>query len=98
MPGKPRNTSNKIEKKVTRCTHEEVKGPRTPETGHASLLPSAEQVLTLPMDNGWTKAIKVGRLPGDDDRPVVGIFNPARTQKVLDLRRLPRAASPLPES
>jgi adenine-specific DNA-methyltransferase len=64
------------EKKVTRYVHDDVKEPRTPETGHTSLLPTDEQVVTLPMDNGWTKAIDVGKLP-DDDRPVVVDMDPA---------------------
>ena len=38
------------QKKVTRYTHEDVKEPRTPETGHTKLLPSDEQVVTLSMD------------------------------------------------
>lgn len=64
-------------KKVTRYTHENVKEPRTPETGHTSLLPDDEQVVTLPMDNGWSKAISVGKLPEGDDRPVVLDMDPA---------------------
>lgn len=40
-------------KKVTRSTtYDDAKEPRTPETGHAPLLSSDEQVLTLPMNNG----------------------------------------------
>lgn len=65
------------EKKVTRYTFDEVKEQRTPETGHTSLLPADEQVVTLPMDNGWTKAVTVGRLPHGDDRPVVLDMDPA---------------------
>ena len=53
----------KTEKKVTRYTYDEIKEPRTPETGHTSLLPAEELVVTLPMDNGWSKAIEVGKLP-----------------------------------
>jgi adenine-specific DNA-methyltransferase len=53
-----------------------VKEARTPETGHTPLLPAEEQVVTLAMDNGWTKAIEVGRLP-EDDRPVVLDLDPA---------------------
>lgn len=64
------------QKKVTRYTHEDVKEPRTPETGHTKLLPSDEQVVTLPMDNGWSKAIQVGKLP-EDDKPVVLDMDPA---------------------
>jgi len=64
-------------KQVTRYTHDEVKEPRTPETGHTALLPADEQVVTLPMDNGWSKAIEVGKLPESDDRPVVVDMDPA---------------------
>src|SRR5437867_739852 len=66
----------KSEKKLTRYTYDEVKEPRTPETGHTSLLPAEEQVVTLPMDNGWSKAIVSGRLP-DNDRPIVVDMDPA---------------------
>lgn len=67
----------KTEKKVTRYTYENIKEPRTPETGHTSLLPSDEQVVTLPMDNGWSKAIQVGKLAEADERPVVIDMEPA---------------------
>ena len=67
----------KTEKKVTRYTYDEIKEPRTPETGHTSLLPGEELVVTLPMDNGWSKAIEVGKLPEGDDRPVVLDMDPA---------------------
>jgi len=65
------------EKKVTRHTFDDVKEQRTPETGHTSLLPTDEQVITLPMDNGWTKAVSVGKLPDHGDRPVVLDMDPA---------------------
>src|SRR5947199_1348902 len=74
--GKPPR-KQKSEKKVTRYTYEDVKEPRTPETGHTALLPAEEQVVTLPMDNGWSKAIEVGKLPGGDERPVVVDMDPA---------------------
>jgi adenine-specific DNA-methyltransferase len=67
----------KPEKKVTRYTYDEIKEPRTPETGHTSLLPAEEQVVTLPMDNGWSKAIQVGRLRVGDERAVVVDMDPA---------------------
>jgi len=67
----------KTEKKVTRYTYDDIKEPRTPETGHTSLLPGDEQVVTLPMDNGWSKAIHVGKLPEGDERPVVMDMDPA---------------------
>lgn len=75
-----REKSNKkppAEKKVTRYTFDDVKEQRTPETGHTSLLPADEQVITLPMDNGWTKAVTVGKLPDHGDRPVVLDMDPA---------------------
>lgn len=67
----------KTEKKVTRYTYDEIKEPRTPETGHTPLLPAEEQVVTLPMDNGWSKAVVVGKLPKGDERPVVVDMDPA---------------------
>ena len=68
----------KSEKKVTRYTYDDIKEPRTPETGHTSLLPQEELMVTLPMDNGWSKAIKVGKLlPEGDGRPVVVDMDPA---------------------
>ncbi len=67
----------KTEKKVTRYTYDDIKEPRTPETGHTSLLPTDELVVTLPMDNGWSKAIEVGKLPEGDERPVVVDMDPA---------------------
>src|ERR1700675_4077929 len=74
-PGKPRKP--KTEKKVTRYTYDEIKEPRTPETGHTSLLPAEELVVTLPMDNGWSKASGVGSLPEGDERAVVVDMDPA---------------------
>jgi adenine-specific DNA-methyltransferase len=74
---KPKN-----DKKVTRYTYDEIKEPRTPETGHTPLLPAEEQVVTLPMENGWSKAVVVGKLPGSDERPVVVDMDP-ETDPVL---------------
>ena len=67
----------KADKKVTRYTYAELKEPRTPETGHTPLLPDDERVVSLPMDNGWSQAIEVGKLPDEDDRPVVVDMDPA---------------------
>lgn len=67
----------KPEKKVTRYTYDEIKEPRTPETGHTSLLPGEDLVVTLPMDNGWSKAIHVGKLAEENERPVVVDMDPA---------------------
>ena len=69
--------NSKPEKRVTRYTYDEFKEPRMPETGHTALLPAEEQVITLPMDNGWSRAIEVGRLPEGDGRPVVVDMDPA---------------------
>jgi adenine-specific DNA-methyltransferase len=65
-------------KRVTRYTHEDVKEPRTPETGHTKLLPTEELTVSLPMENGWTKKIDVGRLPDDETRTVVVDMDPAQ--------------------
>ena len=53
--------------------------------------------MTLPMDDGWSKAIKVGKLPEDDGRPVVVDMDPAadpvlfwsgkRNQRELPVKR-----------
>jgi hypothetical protein len=51
--------STKGKKKVTRYTYDDIQEPRAPETGHTSLLPGEEQVVSLPMDNGWSRAIDV---------------------------------------
>ena len=72
-----KTTGPKPEKKVTRYTYDEIKEPRTPETGHTPLLPADELVVTLPMDNGWSKAVVVGKLPAGDQRPVVVDMDPA---------------------
>ena len=84
MAKKPTKKSNarktmngKSTKKVTRYTYDDVKEPRTPETGHTSLLPAEEQVVTLPMDNGWSKAIHVGKLPEGDAAAVIVDMDPA---------------------
>ncbi|MDI6872059.1 MAG: site-specific DNA-methyltransferase [Bacillota bacterium] len=62
---------------VTRYTYEQVKEPLSPETGQTNLLPSDEQTVVLPLDNGWSKAITVGKLPEGDDRPVVVDLDPS---------------------
>src|SRR3972149_885381 len=76
MPRGSRKNS-KLEKRVTRYTYDEVREPRTPETGHTALLPAEEQVVTLPMDNGWSKAIEVSKLPEGGGRPVVLDMDPS---------------------
>jgi adenine-specific DNA-methyltransferase len=76
MAKKKKNGGNN-NKRVTRYTHEHIKEPRTPETGHTQLLPADEQVVTLPMDNGWSKAMTIGKLPDTESRPVVVDMDPA---------------------
>ena len=56
-------------KRITRYTYDDVADPASPETGHTPKMPD-ETVVELPMDNGWTKALEVGKLP-DDDRTVI---------------------------
>lgn len=63
-------------KQVTRYTYDEIKEPRTPETGHTALLPADEQVVALLMDNGWSKAIDLGKL-ASDDRPAIIDMEPS---------------------
>jgi adenine-specific DNA-methyltransferase len=77
MAGK-KKTNGANGKKVTRYTYNDVKEPRSPETGHTSLLPADELTVTLPMDNGWGKNIQVGRLPEGDVRPIVIDMDPAQ--------------------
>lgn len=77
QPMKKITRKKKAEKEVTRYTYAELKEPRTPETGHTPLLPDDEQIVSLPMDNGWSQAIEVGKLPNEDDRPVVIDMDPA---------------------
>src|SRR5271168_521148 len=76
MARKLKSTPN-TGKRVTRYTYEAVKEPRIPETGDTALLPADEQVVVLPMDNGWSKAIEVGKLPEGDERPVIVDMDPA---------------------
>ncbi len=61
------------ERQVTRYTYDDVKEP---ETGHTPLLPSEEQLVTLPMSNGWSETLEVGRLEEDGERPIVVDMDP----------------------
>src|SRR5207245_10836340 len=76
-PTAPNKRPRKSDKNVTRYTYGETKEPRTPEPGHTALLPTEEQVVTLPMDTGWSKAIDVGKLRDGDERPVILDMDPA---------------------
>lgn len=74
---KKKHKKNGSNGKVTRYTHEHIKKTGVPETGHTPLMPANEQTVTLPMDNGWTDAIKVGRLENGNGHPVVLDMDPA---------------------
>ena len=65
------------DKAITRYGYADLKEPRTPETGHTPLLPTDEQSVSLPMDNGWSRALEVGRLSDQDDRPIVVDMDPS---------------------
>ena len=67
MAKKKTTAKKKVEKAVTRYTYDKIREPRTPETGHTALLPGEEQVVALPMDSGWSRAIDVGRLAGTEE-------------------------------
>lgn len=65
------------DKEITRYGYSDLKEPRTPETGHTPLLPADEQSVSLPMDNGWSRAVEVGKLTSEDDRSVVVDMDPS---------------------
>lgn len=75
MP-KPKR-SHDAERKITRYSYDNVKEPIPPETGQTPLLPPEEHPLSVPLDNGWTKAVNVGKLPEPDSRDVVVDLDPA---------------------
>jgi adenine-specific DNA-methyltransferase len=83
------------EKKVSRYTYESIKEPRTPETGHTSLLPADEQVVTLPMDNGWSKEIILGKLSQEDERTVVVDMDPTADPVLFWSRKRNRREVPV---
>lgn len=74
-PKKTAKKAPKSDKRVTRYSYQDELEPRTPETGHTSLLPPEERVVSLPMDNGWTEAIDVGKLE-DHDAPAIVDLDP----------------------
>ncbi len=78
-----KKSNNPNGKRVTRYTYDDVKEPRTPETGHTPLLPAEELTVTLPMDNGWSKKIQLGRVSEEDPRPVVVDMDPDQDPVLL---------------
>src|SRR2546425_2435852 len=71
------------EKRLTRYTHDEAPETRVPETGHTSLLPGDEIVVTLGMDNGWSKAVEVGKLNAKADSRVIVDMDPIHDPTVF---------------
>jgi adenine-specific DNA-methyltransferase len=57
-------------KRITRYTYDSASDPATPETGHTALI-GEERVVTMDMDNGWSKAIDVGKLPTADQSVII---------------------------
>ena len=57
----PKGGKKRGSEKGTRYEYKDAKEPRTLETGHTPLRPADEQIVAPPMDNGWTKAVQVGR-------------------------------------
>ena len=81
-------------KRVTRYTFDNVTEPRTPETGHTALMSGEEQIVELPMDNGWANALRVGTLP-DHERPIVVDIDPAADPALLWSGKRSRRQVPL---
>ncbi|MFN3653503.1 MAG: hypothetical protein ACK47B_28320, partial [Armatimonadota bacterium] len=80
------------QKRITRYTHEDVKEPRTPETGHTSLLPDEEQTVSLPMDNGWSGAL-VNRCVKADQAATFSHSRSAARSRLIAARHLVRFPS-----
>jgi adenine-specific DNA-methyltransferase len=59
------------------------------------LLPADEQVVSLPMDTGWSKALKIGHLPATDQRPIVVDMDPAADPTVFWAGKRSRRNVPL---
>jgi adenine-specific DNA-methyltransferase len=77
MAGKPRRGGRPVEKRVSRYEYPEATEPRTPETGHTSLI-GDEHVVCLPLDGGkWSSSLDLARIPDDGDHLVVVDMDPA---------------------
>jgi hypothetical protein len=80
MTRKPSGVREAKQKRITRFDYAEAKEPRTPETGHTSLI-GDEQVVTLPLDGqDWSKSLKLATA--------------AAARAVRRVHRNPRSASP----
>jgi adenine-specific DNA-methyltransferase len=71
----PRPKKPSEPKRVTRYIYDDVTDPASPETGHTPQIPD-ETVVELPMDNGWTGGLEVGKLP-DDGKTVILDMDPS---------------------
>jgi len=71
MPRARRNAR----KRITRYIYADASDPASPETGHTPRIPD-ETVVELPMDNGWTQALEVAKLP-DEEQTVVVDMDPS---------------------
>jgi adenine-specific DNA-methyltransferase len=63
--------AKKADKKVTRYTYDDIKEPRTPETGHTMLMDDDNQVVRVSMNNGWKQAINVGKLEDEPETVLI---------------------------
>lgn len=63
--------AKKPDAKVTRCTYDDIKEPRTPETGHTMLMDDEQQVVRVSMDSGWKQALNVGKLADEPETVLI---------------------------
>jgi hypothetical protein len=77
VAGKARGARRVTEKRVSRYQYPEVMEPRTPETGHTSLI-GDEHVVTLPLDgHKWSRSLDLARVAEGGDELVVVDMDPA---------------------
>lgn len=75
--GGNRRGRGRAPKRITRYDYPDITEPRTPETGHTSLL-GDEHVVTVPMDGQrWSTALEVAGPDQDGGRPLVVDIDPA---------------------
>lgn len=63
--------AKKSDKQVTRFTYDDIKEPRTPETGHTMLMDDGYQVVRVSMENGWKQAVNVGKLEDEPETVLI---------------------------
>src|SRR5262245_25339124 len=74
--GRGRQAANGNGKEVTRYTYTDIVERGVPETGHTDLLPEDEVVVSIPMDDGWTRAMVVGHLQDAPDQRLLVDMDP----------------------